>query len=90
VSWRVPPGCPLSQRQYDCMTLLCEGLTQREIAGVLGFSRSTVRDSVLQARWALRVHNQRAAVAAFYDSGWFHSRGSSGRRDYSNERGAAA
>jgi DNA-binding NarL/FixJ family response regulator len=89
MSWRVPEGCPLSQRQYEVMTLLCEGLTQREIAEKLNYSRSTIRDEIIQARWALRVHNQRAAVAAFFENGWFHPQSTSGWRDYSNWRPAA-
>lgn len=84
----VPPGCPLSQRQYECMTLLAEGLTQRQVGAVLGICRDTVKNHVLQAQWVLGAHNQQASIALFVKAGWFDPP-SRGVRDYSNMRPAA-
>lgn len=54
-------GCPLSERERDCLTLIAQGRTDAETAALLGLSIHTVRSLLLSARRKLGARNSTAA-----------------------------
>lgn len=68
---RVPPGCPLTNRQYETVVLLCVGLSHKEIAGRMKVKRGTVTHHAHAAYERLGVIRGRSeAVVLMKDSGW--------------------
>jgi DNA-binding NarL/FixJ family response regulator len=71
----VPPGAlaaagpSLTERQVEVLRLLAKGLTNREIAGVLGISATTVKGHVAAVFEALDVTNRTEAVRVMLDLG---------------------
>jgi DNA-binding NarL/FixJ family response regulator len=71
----VPPGAlassgpSLTERQVEVLRLLAKGLTNREIAGVLGISATTVKGHVAAVFEALDVTNRTEAVRVMIDLG---------------------
>jgi DNA-binding CsgD family transcriptional regulator len=57
----------LSQRQLGVLELLAKGLTNEEVAGVLGISPTTVRTHVTAVLARLEVSNRTEAAAAYLD-----------------------
>ena len=58
----VSPG-HLSSRELDCLTLVAEGFSNREIAETLGVSRETVKTTLDNARNKLGANDRAHAVA---------------------------
>jgi DNA-binding CsgD family transcriptional regulator len=67
----VPPGCPLTERQYQVLQLLSEGHTQKQVASLLDVSVSTIRGINSNAFIALDCTNAIQAVAVMGRHGWF-------------------
>jgi DNA-binding NarL/FixJ family response regulator len=59
----------LTARQQETLALLAKGLTNREIAGVLGISFTTVKGHVSAIFEALEVSNRTEAVMAMVEMG---------------------
>lgn len=59
-------GSPLTPREHEVLTLLAEGLDQREIATRLVISRRTVGTHIERVLGKLEVHSRSQAVAAAY------------------------
>lgn len=66
----VPPGCPLTKRQYQVLLLISEGRTQKQTGNLLSIEVSTVRSILGNAFAALGVHNAAHAIAAMFRNGW--------------------
>ena len=64
----------LTARERDVLELICEGLADKEIAGRLTLSPSTVRNHVATLYSKLDVHSRGAAIV------WAHERGFSGAK----------
>jgi DNA-binding NarL/FixJ family response regulator len=62
-------GPSLTERQVEVLRLLAKGLTNREIAGVLGISATTVKGHVAAVFEALDVTNRTEAVRVMLDLG---------------------
>ncbi|HEX3050822.1 MAG TPA: response regulator transcription factor [Aggregatilineaceae bacterium] len=58
-----PPGHDLTQREYEVLALMVEGLNNRQIAEVLTISRSTVKNHVSNILSKLGVSSRTEAVA---------------------------
>ena len=59
----------LSPRAQEIMALMAKGLTNAEIADVLGLSLSTVKGHVERILKRLEVSNRTEAVWSYYASG---------------------
>jgi DNA-binding CsgD family transcriptional regulator len=70
-SARVPYGCPLSPRQFEVLTVLCDGLSYHEAAARLGIGFSSIRTHAAYARRKLGVRSTAEAVAMMGRSGWW-------------------
>lgn len=70
---KVPPGCPLSNREYEVMQYVSRGYTYKEIASELQLGVSTIRSHMHRIFVALDVvgRGQNAAVVLMKDMGWF-------------------
>jgi DNA-binding CsgD family transcriptional regulator len=66
----VPPGCPLTPRQYELMVLLGDGLTMKQAAQRMGISFSTARTIAWQAYGRLGVNSIAQAVIVMSRPGW--------------------
>ncbi|TCO54180.1 DNA-binding NarL/FixJ family response regulator [Actinocrispum wychmicini] len=67
-----PPG--LTPREIDVLTHVASGLSNVEIAGVLGLSPATVKDHVAALLGKLGVRNRVQAAVAAYDLGFVRPR----------------
>lgn len=67
----VPPGCPLTKRQYQVLQLISEGHTRKQVAVLLGVTLSTIRIVNTRAFAALGVHSAAHAIAVMGRNGWF-------------------
>jgi DNA-binding CsgD family transcriptional regulator len=67
----VPHGCPLTSRQFQVLTLLCDGKTYKQAARELGVSLSTVRTHAHGIIRRLDVHDIKSAIAAMGRRGWW-------------------
>jgi DNA-binding CsgD family transcriptional regulator len=66
---RVGPGGILTGRQMQVVTLLAEGLTQKQIGARLHLGRQAVGTHVRRVRWALGASTSAHAVALAYQRG---------------------
>lgn len=69
----VPPGCPLTPREYEVVGLLASGLTGKQIALQLGTTDSTIRTTLNAAYRRLGVVDRAQAVIACERAGWLGS-----------------
>lgn len=67
----VPPGCPLSLREYEILAHLAAGRTRKQIAANLRISPSTVYTHLQHAYRKLDVSNGVQGVAAMFRNQWF-------------------
>lgn len=58
-------GPPLSARETDVMRLVADGLANGEIAGLLGLTERTVKNTVQAAYGKLGVHSRAAALSVW-------------------------
>jgi PAS domain S-box-containing protein len=78
VTARRPPGtrhesgklADLTQRQRDVLGMICQGLTDHEIASKLGVARNTVRNHVTVIYQKIDVHSRAAAIVWARDRGF--------------------
>jgi DNA-binding CsgD family transcriptional regulator len=70
-SVRVPDGCPLSPRQFEVITLFCDGLSYFEASVRLGVAVTTIRSHANYARQKLGARSTAEAVAMMGRSGWW-------------------
>ena len=61
---------PLSRREQMVLSLVAEGMTNREIAASLHLARSTVKRYVSSIMWKLEVHTRKEAVRAASNQAW--------------------
>lgn len=66
----VPPGCPLTKRQYEILYWITQGKEQKQVAHLLGLSESTVRTTCSNAYKLLGVPSATAATVLFMRNGW--------------------
>ena len=59
----LPPGINLTRREHEILLLLCQRLTDREIADLLYLSTKTVSNHVNNLRGKLGARNRREAAA---------------------------
>lgn len=64
----------LTARQRDCMELVKDGLTAKQIARELGISHRTVEQHIAAAIEILGVSNRLAAVGRLYELEWDEQR----------------
>ncbi len=64
-----PPGATLTGREREVLTLLAEGLGQKDIAERLFISPRTVATHIQRVLTKLGVHNRAQAVALAYEEG---------------------
>jgi DNA-binding NarL/FixJ family response regulator len=64
-----PPGGSLTDRETEVVQLMCEGLSNREIAGRLFVTEATVKTHVNNVFGKLEVNDRAAAVAWAFRSG---------------------
>ncbi len=71
-AWRteVPDGCPLTNTEFETMTLVAAGKSVKEIALHLGRTGSTARSHIYTACQRLGVPTRVQAVIVMKDSGW--------------------
>jgi DNA-binding CsgD family transcriptional regulator len=67
------PGCPLTDRQREMITLLADGLVYKQIAARLNLSVSTVRTHLHAAYTRLGVLDRAQAVLVCEREGWIGS-----------------
>ncbi|MCA0978367.1 helix-turn-helix transcriptional regulator [Qipengyuania flava] len=67
-----PPDFTLTRRQMDCMKLVRNGLTSKQIARELGISPRTVDQHIAAAIDILQVNNRMAAVTRLQELGLDH------------------
>jgi DNA-binding NarL/FixJ family response regulator len=60
----------LSQRELEVLSLIAQGLNNREAAGRLFISEATVKTHLIHIYAKLGVADREAAVAAAYERGW--------------------
>lgn len=65
-----PAGTGLTPRQREVAALMTRGLTNKEIAGVLGIGAGTVKAHVAAILEVLEVANRTEAVLALVERGW--------------------
>src|SRR5699024_6388167 len=61
---------PLSQRVFQVLQLIAEGLSNEDIAKVMQISDKTVKNHVSHILIALEVNNRTAAVIKAIQNGW--------------------
>ena len=64
------PSSPLSRRQQQVMTLLCDGLTYKQIARTLGLSANTVSSHVHAILERVGAVNATHAAVVCVRNGW--------------------
>jgi DNA-binding NarL/FixJ family response regulator len=64
-----PPGGPLTERETEVLTLMADGMTNRDIAARLFVAEATVKTHVNNVFGKLGVNDRAAAVAWAYRSG---------------------
>lgn len=52
----------LSHRQQECVELLCQGLSNQQIAARLGLRTQTVKNHLLEAYQRMQVHDRTQVV----------------------------
>ncbi|MBX7536025.1 helix-turn-helix transcriptional regulator [Qipengyuania sp. GH1] len=67
-----PPDFTLTRRQMDCMKLVRNGLTSKQIARELGISPRTVDQHIAAVIDILQVNNRMAAVTRLQELGLDH------------------
>ena len=67
-----PPGCPLSDRQFEVVPLVVEGLERCEIAERMGITDATVRAHLQNIYDALALYprNRVALAVLALRKGW--------------------
>jgi RNA polymerase sigma factor (sigma-70 family) len=63
----------LSTRETEVLTLLSEGLSQKEIADRLNITTRTISTHITHIYEKLNVPNAPAAISKAYQSGLFHT-----------------
>ena len=72
---KVPPGLnDLTAREHDVLGLICQGLTDPDIAKQLGVSRNTVRNQIAAIYGKTDVHRRSAVIV------WARERGFTGTK----------
>lgn len=66
----VPPGCPLTPRQYELMVLVGDGMTMKQAAVRMGIEFSTARTLAEGAYRRLGVHSIAQAIVVMSRPGW--------------------
>lgn len=60
---------PLTSKQRECLTLIAEGMTDREIAECMNVKITTVREHLKEVRGKLGACNRANAVSRGYQRG---------------------
>jgi RNA polymerase sigma factor (sigma-70 family) len=72
-SYRMDPSRPkpnLTEREKEILRLVCDGLTNAEIAGRLGVSRETVKSELKRIFRKIGVNNRTQAAVLLVKQGW--------------------
>lgn len=68
----VPPGCPLTARQFEIVGLLADGLAPKSIATRLGITHNTVRTTIGNAARTLKVSGAAGLITEAGRRGWLN------------------
>jgi DNA-binding CsgD family transcriptional regulator len=70
---RVPAGCPLTNTQYEMISLIARGKSIKQVAQIRGCTDRNVAALLGQASRRLGVSGSQAAVVKMMSSGWLEA-----------------